>query len=203
MLTGIIIAAFAGFKRDRIHSRDTVEVEGIKKGKNVRLGILLAFLCGLFGSLMNIGFARGVPIAQSAESFGASTGNSSLAVWVVLFMGAFISNAGYAVIMMTRNRTWNTFLNTGLSKGIMWATITAIASFAGAGIYGQGAVLMGGLGPVIGWPIHLSVVIIFSNFWGLRTGEWKGAMRAFNLIIISVVIFLIANFILGYARSLY
>ena len=36
-----------------------------------------------------------------------------------------------------------------------WAILTGLFWFAALGVYGQGAALMGSLGPVIGWPMLL------------------------------------------------
>jgi L-rhamnose-H+ transport protein len=204
LLTGIAIVAIAGIRRDRLIVQPaTTDAGDINKEKNVRIGIVLAVICGLLGSLMNIGFAHGVPIARAAESLGALTRNSTMAIWVVVCAGAFITNCIFALTMMTKNKTWDTYRNPGFSKAILGAILTGLGFFVAAGIYGQGAFLLGEIGPVVGWPIHLSVVIIISNFWGLKTGEWKGAMGPFRLVILSVSIFVIACFILGYANKLF
>ena len=203
ILVGIAIAAYASIRRDKLLEEKRIDAEGIKQGKAVYIGILIASICGVVSSLMNIGFAKGVPLAQAAESMGALTRNSSLAIWVVICAGSFLTNGAYAVIMMTKNKTWGTFRNPGYGNGILVAILTGIGFFLGAGIYGQGAFLLGEIGPIIGWPIHLGVVMIISNFWGLRTGEWKGAMGPFRLVILSVAIFIIASFILGFANKLF
>ena len=51
--------------------------------------------------------------------------------------------------------------------GLVW--------FGGISIYGMGAVLMGPLGGVAGWPVFMSTVIVAANVWGAVTGEWQGA----------------------------
>ena len=37
--------------------------------------------------------------------------------------------------------------------------------FAALGVYGQGAALLGDIGPIIGWPILLGLSLIISNYW--------------------------------------
>ena len=34
--------------------------------------------------------------------------------------------------------------------------------------------MLGVLGPVIGWPIYMSAIILSSAFWGWISGEWRG-----------------------------
>jgi L-rhamnose-H+ transport protein len=41
--------------------------------------------------------------------------------------------------------------------------------------YGIGATNMGSLGPVIGWPVYVSSLLLGNSFWGWCTGEWRGA----------------------------
>ena len=201
LLTGIGINAMAGLRRDKL--QQTGEAGQGGAAKSVQLGLLLTIICGVMAALMNIGFARGAPIALAAEAKGALTRNASLAVWVVLCSGSFLTNASYAVILMTKNKTWKTYASPGMGKGLLAAVLTGLGFFAGAGIYGQGAFLLGEIGPVVGWPIHLSVVIIVSNVWGFITGEWKGAMGPFRLIMLSVLVFIAAMFLLGYANKLF
>jgi L-rhamnose-H+ transport protein len=31
------------------------------------------------------------------------------------------------------------------------------------------------LGPVIGWPVYVSSLLLGNNFWGWCTDEWRGA----------------------------
>ena len=37
--------------------------------------------------------------------------------------------------------------------------------------------MMGDIGPVIGWPVYMSISIVAGGFWGWATGEWAGAPR--------------------------
>ena len=45
----------------------------------------------------------------------------------------------------------------------------------GAMMPASGATNMGALGPVIGWPVYVSSLLLGNNFWGWCTGEWRGA----------------------------
>lgn len=41
--------------------------------------------------------------------------------------------------------------------------------------YGFGASKLGAWGPIVGWPILISVSIGVGVLWGLRKGEWASA----------------------------
>jgi L-rhamnose-H+ transport protein len=49
--------------------------------------------------------------------------------------------------------------------------------------YGVGASRMGPRGPVLGWPLFMTLMVLMGNFWGSVTGEWKGAGRRAYLLL--------------------
>ena len=52
------------------------------------------------------------------------------------------------------------------------------ALFLGAlSLYGIASVRLGVMGPVLGFPIFMSTIVLTGNTAGLITGEWKGAPR--------------------------
>jgi L-rhamnose-H+ transport protein len=53
---------------------------------------------------------------------------------------------------------------------------------------------MAEMGPVLGWPLFMSAIIIVSNIWGLATGEWRG-VRPQTLLTVSLGMLLL---ILGF-----
>jgi L-rhamnose-H+ transport protein len=201
MLVGVTIAAWAGVKRDR---EQTVAKQAldISSGPEFRKGLLIAISSGILSALLNVGFADAAPVAKLAAERGALTRNSSLAAWVVVLFGAFLMNGGYAVFLLIKNRSVRTYGSSGAGKALTWAVTTGVLWFAALGVYGQGAALMGSMGPVIGWPMLLGLALIISNFWALRAGEWKGSPGPFRLMLAGVAILIVACGILGYSNSL-
>ncbi len=195
MLVGVAITAIAGFDRDRLaHAENASE--------NISKGIMIAVICGLLSALLNVGFANATPVAQTAENAGVITRNSSLAAWVVVLLGAFAMNAGYALFLLFKNKTWNSFSVPNAGTAYRWAIIAGLCWFAALGIYGQGSALMGALGPVIGWPMLLGLSLIISNVWAYRAGEWKGAQKPFQLLLIGLAVLILASIVLGYSNTL-
>lgn len=194
-LVGVGITAKAGIDKDKISS----EQEGEKP--NIAKGILIAVACGVLSALLNVGFVEATPIAKLAEEFGALDRNASLAAWVVVLIGAFIMNAGYAIYLLFKNKSWNSFKVPGSAKAYKWALLASIFWFGALGVYGQGAALIGPIGGVIGWPMLLGLSLIVSNFWAYRAGEWKDAKKPFNLLLAGLVVLIIASIILGYSNS--
>jgi L-rhamnose-H+ transport protein len=203
MLVGVAMSAIAGIKRDSVQAAAGKEIAGIKTGAEFRKGLVIATVCGALSALLNVGFANALPIAAAAESLGAITRNSSLAAWVVVLFGAFIMNAGYAVVLLIKNNSWGTFAAANSGKAWKWAILTGIFWFAALGVYGQGAALLGSIGPVIGWPMLLGLALIISNVWAVRTGEWEGAQGPFRLMLGGVAVLIVACIILGYSNTLF
>ena len=197
MLVGVAICGVAGVKRDQLAAANQTAAPG----KSFKVGLFIAIACGLLSSLLNVGFANATPVAEAAIKAGALPRNSSLAAWVVVLFGAVLMNAGYAVFLLIKNKSWSGFTATGAGKAYKWAIIAGLLWFGALGTYGQGAALMGSIGPVIGWPILLGLSLIVSNALGFFTGEWKDAAGPFRLMIVGLVVLIGACVILGYANS--
>jgi L-rhamnose-H+ transport protein len=197
MLVGVGICGVAGVRRDRSASADVTA----GSGKSFKTGLIIAIACGLLSALLNVGFANAAPVAEAAVKGGALPRNSSLAAWVVVLLGAVAMNAGYALFLLIKNKSWSGFAAAGAGKAYRWALIAGLLWFGALGTYGQSAALMGRIGPVIGWPILLGLSLIVSNALGYFTGEWKGAAGPFRLMIAGLVVLIAACTILGYANS--
>ena len=193
-LVGVAITAKAGIDRDKL-------IETSNKSKNITKGILIAVTCGLLSSLLNVGFANAAPVAQTAIEFGVIPRNSSLAAWVVVLWGAFLMNFGYSVLLLFRNNSWKTFSTEKALNAYKWAIIAGFCWFAALGVYGQGAALLGEIGPVIGWPILLGLSLIISNFWAYKAGEWKNAKGPFNKLLGGLIVLIISAIVLGLGNS--
>ena len=193
-LIGVAITAKAGIERDKLLSTDN-------KSSNIVKGILIAVTCGLLSSLLNVGFANAAPIADKAQEYGVIARNSSLAAWVVVLWGAFMMNFGYAIFLLIKNNSWKTFSFKNAKNAYKWSFIAGFCWFAALGVYGQGAALLGEIGPVIGWPILLGLSLIISNYWAYMAGEWKNASKPFNKLLLGLLVLIISAVVLGLGNS--
>lgn len=194
-LIGVAITAKAGIDKDKLTSQESGEKSEIVKG------ITIAVACGILSALLNVGFVNAAPIATLAKEMGALDRNASLAAWVVVLTGAFIMNAGYAIFLLFKNKSWSNFKVPNSKKAFRWAILASVFWFGALGVYGQGAALIGPIGGVIGWPMLLGLSLIVSNFWAYRAGEWNGAKKPFNLLLVGLAVLIFASIILGYSNS--
>lgn len=200
LLVGVIISAIAGIKRDKLPTYTSGDVTSGKS--NFQKGLLIAIASGVLSAFLNVGFTKAAPVAEAAEAQGALARNASLAAWVVVLLGAFVMNILYSLYLLFKNRSWKSYQNPGSGKAIGWAVLTGFFWFAALGVYGQGAALMGELGPVIGWPMLLGLALIISNIWAYRAGEWKDAAAPFRIMLFGVGVLIIACMVLGFSNSL-
>ncbi len=202
MLVAVGFVATAGIKRDKVLADSGVEIAGIKTGQAFKKGLMIAIACGVLSSLLNVGFSATEAIGKVAEDAGTITRNTALARWVVVLIGAYAMNAGYALFLLLKNNSFSSFKIANSGKAYKWAVIAGLLWFAALGVYGQGAALMGDIGPVIGWPMLLGLALIISTILGVVTGEWKGAPGSFKLMVVGIVILIAAICLLGYSNSL-
>ena len=202
LLIGVAIVATAGIKRDSTLAAEGKEIQGIQRGSAFRIGLVIAITCGVLSGFLNVGFSKTAAIGDAAQAAGSLARNSALARWVVVLVGAYAMNAGYALILLVKNRSFGSFKVKGGAVAYKWAVIAGLLWFAALGVYGQGAALMGDMGPVIGWPILLGLALIISSVLGVGTGEWKGAPGPLKTMLVGIAVLILAICILGYSNSL-
>lgn len=178
VLFGMALSSYSGKIRG--------EEQKTTKGKFM-LGLFLAILSGVFSPMINIGLVTSKGIAQAAENFGASSTNSSFLIWVVLLFSGFLVNISYTIYLFIKHKSMGLFKKVnlkvflaGLASGTFW--------FAGFGLFGIAAAKIGKLGPSVGWAILISLTIVVSNVWGIKSGEWKASKKALNYQLKSIAL---------------
>jgi L-rhamnose-H+ transport protein len=198
MLVGVVLITRAGILREKLQDHQEMIVQ---KG-HTRIGIILALVGGLSTASFNIGFSKALPVIDVAVGMGATKANGSLIAWLFVLSGGFIMNFAYAVFLMVRKRSFKDYSAAGSGRALLIMLVTAILWFAAIGIYGQGAAVMGELGPIAGWIMFMSLALIVSNVWGLRTGEWKGMKVPLQYLYAGNLILILSFIILGLANVL-
>ncbi len=172
VIAGIVICSKAGALREK--NQNPNKAEGAKSGFGT--GLLICLASGILSPALNFGFVFGKPVQEAAAAAGARSDLAGNAIWALALAGGFFVNAGYAVYLLGKNRTWGLFGQSGTPAGYwLGAVLMGCLWYLGISIYGMGAAAMGPMGGVLGWPIFMSVVIIMANVLGALTGEWKGA----------------------------
>lgn len=170
-------------------------------------GLLICLLSGLTSPMFNFSLAFGSGIQREAERQGADRAFASVAVIAVAVSAGFLTNAAYCLFLLRRNRSWRSTASLqlagpasgtdlpgqagSLSHGVETASnersselrngvlviLMGLLWMFGMFAYGVGASRMGPRGPVLGWPLFMTLMVLMGNFWGTVTGEWRGAGR--------------------------
>jgi L-rhamnose-H+ transport protein len=198
----VYIVTVAGLQRDRRLAEAGGELQGIKKGRAFRVGLVIASVCGILSAMLAVGFDNTKEVGRIAAEAGALERNTALARWVVVLAGAYLMNVGYALFLLLKNKSFDSFKNPGMGKALKWAVIAGLLWFAALGTYGQGVALMGEIGTLICWPVMLGLSLIVSNVVAVITGEWKGMRGPLKLMSLGVFVIIVATLLMAYASTM-
>lgn len=138
--------------------------------------LLICVLAGIFSPMLNFTFVFGEQLQSKALEFGASRSMASNAIWPLALTAGAVANAGYALLLLKRNKTWGDLR--APAGHWFWGSLMGVLCFASFLVYGHGATALGDLGGIVGWPLFMSMALITSNILGALSGEWKNAPRA-------------------------
>lgn len=199
VVVGIVFCALAGSQRQKDQNPESAGGHGA----GFMTGLLICLASGILSPALNFGFDFGEPLKNAAIQLGARGDLAGNSIWALALLGGFIPNAGYAVYLLAKNKTWGEYTAVGTSTGYwLGAAVMGVLWYGGVSIYGMGASQMGArLGTVLGWPIFMSIVIVIGNVWGALTGEWKGASpKAIRLGWLGNIVLLVAITIIAQVK---
>jgi L-rhamnose-H+ transport protein len=171
VLAGVLVCAIAGRQREKALQMSAAS------GKNTTLGLALAILCGFGASFVNFGLAFGAPLIASAREAGANALNAANAVWLPVMLAGAVPNLLYCLWLLAKNRTAKKFPGGGISHWAL-AFVMAVCWFGSTLLYGLSTVKLGAWGPILGWPLFMSLIVITASMLGMLTGEWKNSGRS-------------------------
>jgi L-rhamnose-H+ transport protein len=187
VILGVGFCAVAGRRREAVRTSG----KGQPKSPT-RQGLILAILCGCGASFVNFGLTFGHPLLVSAEKFGASPLWAPNAAWLPLMLAGSIPNILYCVYLLAKNKTHRRYATSGTASQILLALAMALFWFGSTLLYGVSVGKLGELGPVLGWPVFMSLIVITASVLGTVTGEWKNAGKQPLQIQLTGVGFLVA-----------
>jgi L-rhamnose-H+ transport protein len=195
MLLGLTVCSFAGRWKEA--------GSPTQQRRSYRRGLALGVLSGLLSACGNLGFAFGQGVTHAARELGAAQEMSANALWALLAFPLFLCNAGYALYLLGRNKTFTQFRNEGSTRRTVLAMTMGILWMAGFAFYGIGAWRLGPLGTSLGFAVLMSSMILTANAQGVLTGEWRGApAHAKKQLAAGIVLLILAMAGLGYANGL-
>jgi L-rhamnose-H+ transport protein len=196
VIVGVSLCAKAGkLKETALHAGEA------KSGPSrFTKGLVICVASGLTSPMMNFGFAFGSPISDAAVRAGAIPAHASIAIFAVAVSAGFFINAGYCIYLLNRDQGWQLLARNFSMGNLLLAILMGCLWMFGMFLYGVGATKLGTLGPVLGWPVFMTVMVLIANLWGFLTGEWKNAGRqALRYLAVGDAVMIVALVVIGLA----
>ncbi len=204
ILVGIIGCSVAGKMKDQ-HSEaaDPRPRESAAIPMSFKAGLIICILAGLGSPLINFALAFGAPLLTRAAEQGAALTSQANVIWAPVNTAAFIPFILYCMFLWKKNNTGRLFRAAGTGLNWLYGAMMGALWFGSTVIYGAVSARLGDMGPVLGWPLFMSAIIIASNIWGLATGEWRGSgAKALNTMFGSIFFLILGFAALAYAGRL-
>ena len=196
MLVGIVLCAVAGRHKEKaMQSSVQDQQEGAGKRMSFKAGLIICILAGVGSPLINFGLAFGAPLISRAAQLGVSPRSQTNVIWAPLVTAALVPYLIYCAYLWKKNKTAGLFFHPGTAINWVLGAMMGVLWFGSTVIYGAATAQLAGLGPILGWPLFMSSIIITSNVWGFVTGEWKTAGGKALTTMLAGILFLILGFV--------
>ena len=171
-LIGVAIVSYAGHQKEQ-------QLSGEVREFNVKLGLLLAVLCGIFSSGMSFAIDAARPMEAAALHLGVNALYAALPSYVIIMGGGAVINLSYCFIRLAALKRLSlradlaqpgpTLLRNGLlaaTGGIMWYLQFFFYAWGAANVPQHLA--------YVNWMLHMSMYVLCGGLVGLALGEWTG-----------------------------
>ncbi len=195
-LIGIAITSYAG------HQKEQQMGTGVQEF-NVKLGLLLAVMCGIFSSGMSFAIDAATPIANKALHLGVNPLYAALPTYVIIMGGGGVVNFIYCFVRLGFKKDLSLRRDLSQSRGTLWKNGTLAAA---GGImwyfqfffYAWGAANIPHRLDYVNWMLHMSIYVLCGGLVGLALGEWKGVgSRPVRLLWAGILVIVVAANLVG------
>jgi len=196
MLVGVVLAAQAGFGRDKVMQK-TEQRSGSFLG-----GLIMTVIAGVLSCGMSLSFVYSQgPIVEAMKAKGAGDIPATFAVWAVGLLGGSLINIVYPAWLMTKNRSWNVLGQSWKEFGL--ASIIGLNMAIGIVLMGSGMLLVGALGASVGFGIQQASQMLGGQGLGFISGEWRGVQgKPRTLMYAAIGVLIVAALIMAYGNTL-
>jgi L-rhamnose-H+ transport protein len=195
-LIGVATVSYAGHQKE-------LQLTGEAREFNVKVGLLLAVLCGIFSSGMSFAMDAARPMEAAALHLGVNPLYAALPSYVIIMGGGAVVNLSYCFIRLAAlkrlslradlSQPGGTVLRNGLlaaAGGIMW--------YLQFFFYAWGAANVPQRLFYVNWMLHMSMYVLCGGLVGLALGEWAGvASRPVRLLWAGILVIIAAANLVG------
>ena len=149
--------------------------EGATPSSQSSLGMMLAVFTGVFGGMINVGFALSDKIVQRSQMLGNSASVSTYPVWAFLLTAGLVPSLLYCSYLIITRRTGKVFISAGSMPDFIRSVLMAVLWIMATVCYGMSTTFLGKLGTSEGFLFYGAFSIFFANVIGWKAGEWANA----------------------------
>ncbi|MEM1244506.1 MAG: L-rhamnose/proton symporter RhaT [Pseudomonadota bacterium] len=199
----ILCGLLVGFKAGKIRDTEIIHDHSAKKQNKYYLGVLLATIAGFASAGENFTFAATTNLQHMALADGISALAAANIIWPLFLTFTLIPYAVYMLFLHRKNASFVNYRHSSSTKYSFAAFTMAIFWYGSLILYSKASLVIGTLGPIVGWPLFMVCIILTSNYWGWHHKEWSQCpIRAKRLAARSVVLLIFAVLVLGFSITL-
>jgi len=171
-LLGVAVVSYAGHQKE-------VQLSGQVREFNLKLGLLLAGLCGIFSSGMSFAIDTARPMEAAALHLGVNPLYAALPSYVIIMGGGAVINLSYCFIRLAALKRLSLRADLAqpgvtLTRNAMLAATGGIMWYLQFFFYAWGAANVPPHLAYVNWMLHMSMYVLCGGLVGLALGEWKG-----------------------------
>ncbi len=193
---GVAVVSYAGHQKE-------IQLRGAPREFNLKLGIFLAVLCGIFSSGMSFAIDAAKPMEAAALHLGVNPLYAALPSYVVIMGGGAVVNLSYCFIRLAVLKNISLRDDLGQARGTL-ATNGALAAAGGIMWYLQFFFYAWGAANIpqqlsyVNWMLHMSLYVLCGALVGLALGEWAGVgNRPVRLLWVGILLLIAAANLVG------
>lgn len=200
-LIGIAVLGKAGTMKEKAQSDE--EGKASVKEFNAALGITVAVISGILSSFFSFGIEAGKPMAEAAVAAGRNDLFVNNISFVVILWGGLTSNLVWCIYLIRKNKSFGEYFDEKkpLMRNYLLCALAGTTWFMQFFFYGMGESKIGS--GASSWILHMTIIILTANAWGIYNKEWKGVDKQ-TLIVFAVGLFLMiaSVFVVGIGNGI-
>jgi L-rhamnose-H+ transport protein len=195
-LMGVAVVSYAGHQKE-------IQLSGELREFNLKLGLILAVLCGVFSPGMAFAIDAAEPMKAAALQLGVNPLYAALPSYVFIMGGGAVVNLSYCFIRLAALKRLSLRSDLSHPRG----TLLKNASLAAMGgimwylqffFYAWGQANIPERLSYVNWMLHMSGYVLFAGFVGLALGEWAGVgSRPVRILWAGMIIIIAAANLVG------
>jgi L-rhamnose-H+ transport protein len=171
-LMGVAIVSYAGHQKE-------IQLSGELREFNLKLGLFLAVLCGVFSSGMAFAIDAAEPMKAAALHLGVNPLYAALPSYVFIMGGGALVNMSYCFIRLAALKRLSlrrdlSHPGGALLKNASLAAMGGIMWYLQFFFYAWGQANIPERLSYVNWMLHMSGYVLFAGLVGLTLGEWAG-----------------------------